>query len=223
MTQRTISVAGLAKLSGQSQSRLHGPHLALFDCDGTLVDSQEAIVGAMNVAFDARGLPPPPAEAVRRVVGLSLLEAVAALLPGLGRPEHEAVTSLYREAFAAQRAAGLHQDPLYPGAVAALDALADAGWLLGIATGKSMRGLLAILEGHGLRERFVTLQTPDSCRGKPDPHMVECAMAQTGAAASATVVIGDTIYDIGMARAAGAIGIGVGWGYLARENLLRDG
>ena len=199
--------------SGQNQFRLDEPHLALFDCDGTLVDSQDAIIGAMSAAFGTRGLPQPPAEAVRRVVGLSLLEAVAALLPDADREEHVAVTDLYREVFAAQRGAGLHQAPLYPGAVAALDALTDAGWLLGIATGKSMRGLLATLELHGLRERFVTLQTPDSCRGKPDPHMVECAMAQTGAKASATVVIGDTIYDIGMARAAGAIGIGVGWGY----------
>lgn len=200
-------------ISGQNEFRPRGPHLALFDCDGTLVDSQAAIIGAMNAAFGTRGLPQPSADAVRRVVGLSLLEAVAALLPDADRLEHEAVTDLYREVFAAHRIAGLHSAPLYPGAVATLNALTDAGWLLGIATGKSMRGLLATLELHGLRERFVTLQTPDTCRGKPDPHMVQCAMAQTGAERGATVVIGDTIYDIGMARAAGAIGIGVGWGY----------
>jgi len=213
MTSTKIPAPGPAELSAPRQQRLHGPHLALFDCDGTLVDSQEAIVGAMSAAFGARSLPQPPPEAVRRVVSLSLLEAVAALLPGADRQEHEALTELYREAFAAHRVAGLHRDPLFPGAVEALDALAEAGWLLGIATGKSMRGLLATLEPHGLRERFVTLQTPDHCRGKPDPHMVERAMAETGAAAAATVVIGDTVYDIAMARAAGAIGIGVGWGY----------
>lgn len=187
--------------------------LAVFDCDGTLVDSQAAIVGAMNAAFSSCALLLPPPESVRGVIGLSLDHAISALYPA-GEPARIAeLNRLYCEAFAAQRAAGEHADPLYPGAIEALDALAADGWLLGVATGKSMRGLLATLERHSLRERFVTLQTADICRGKPDPHMVERAMSEVGARGRNTVVIGDTAYDMQMARSARAYAIGVSWGY----------
>lgn len=201
----------------------HLPALAVFDCDGTLVDSQSAIVGAMESAFTSCGLARPAAAAVRRVIGLSLDQAIAALLPDAARPEIERLTRLYCAAFAEQREAGHHEDPLYPGVREALDALEQVGWLFGVATGKSTRGLLATLERHGLSRRFVTLQTPDTCRGKPDPHMVECAMAAVGALPARTLVIGDTIYDIGMARSAGAHAIGVSWGYHVAAELTAAG
>lgn len=197
--------------------------LAVFDCDGTLVDSQSAIVGAMDAAFKDAGIHPPPAAAVRRVIGLSLDRAISTLYPVGGPREIDRLSKTYCEAFAAQRAAGQHHDPLYPGVVEALDALRGRGWLLGVATGKSTRGLLATLERHGLRDRFVTLQTPDTCRGKPDPHMVECAMAEVGASPQRTVVIGDTVFDIGMARAAGAFAVGVSWGYHVPHELTAAG
>lgn len=198
-------------------------HLAVFDCDGTLVDSQSAIVGAMDAAFMEAGVAPPPAAAVRRVIGLSLDRAISTLYPAGGPREIERLTRTYCDAFAAQRAAGQHSDPLYPGVIAALDLLQARGWLLGVATGKSTRGLLATLERHGLRDRFVTLQTPDTCRGKPDPHMVECAMSDVGAQPERTVVIGDTVFDIGMARAAGAFALGVSWGYHVPHELTAAG
>lgn len=197
--------------------------LAVFDCDGTLVDSQSAIASAMDAAFHACGLAAPPVTAVRRVIGLSLDRAISTLYPAGGEREITRLSKIYCEAFADQRAAGLHHDPLYPGVVDALRSLADGGWLLGVATGKSMRGLLATLERHGLHGHFVTLQTPDTCRGKPDPHMVECAMAAVGARPEHTVVIGDTIFDIGMARAAGAFALGVSWGYHVPEELTHAG
>ena len=197
--------------------------LAIFDCDGTLVDSQSAIVGAMHAAFTGCGLAAPAAPDVRRVIGLSLGHAISTLHPAGAEPQIAQLTRDYCEAFAAQRAAGAHADPLYPGVVEALDALRAAGWVLGVATGKSMRGLLATLERHGLRDRFVTLQTPDTCRGKPDPHMVECAMNDVGARAADTIVIGDTVYDIGMAVAAGAHALGVSWGYHAAAELTAAG
>lgn len=197
--------------------------LALFDCDGTLVDSQSLIAGAMSAAFTASGLTPPPPESVRRVIGLSLDVAIARLLPdGEGRPL-EPLVKLYCDAFAAARAAGEHHDPLYPGAREAIDALLEDGWLLGVATGKSRRGLFATLERHGLRDRFLTFQTPDTCRGKPDPHMVECAAGELGVARARTVVIGDTVFDVKMARAAGAFALGVSWGYHAADELYAAG
>jgi len=197
--------------------------LVVFDCDGTLVDSQSAIVGAMTAAFLAVGRAAPDATAVRRVIGLSLDRAVEVLAPTESLSARDALVEHYRRAYAAQRAAGAHADPLYPGAVEALDELARDGWLLGVATGKSMKGLLATLERHGLRERFVTLQTADICRSKPDPHMVERAMEEAGARPRETVVVGDTVYDIAMARAAGAAAIGVAWGYHAAEELTAAG
>ncbi|MEA1676692.1 HAD-IA family hydrolase [Nitrospirillum sp. BR 11163] len=198
--------------------------LALFDCDGTLVDSQHAIIAAMAAGFASQGLTPPPDEAVRRQVGLSLEVAVLGLLPeGVGAGAVAGIVAAYKDAFFANRAKGIAQEPLYPGLVAALDALEAAGFLLGIATGKSHRGLVATLEHHGLNGRFVTLQTADRAQGKPSPDMALRAMAEAGADPATTVVIGDTSYDMQMARNAGAAALGVAWGYHAPKSLLAAG
>ncbi|MEE8272697.1 MAG: HAD-IA family hydrolase [Alphaproteobacteria bacterium] len=187
--------------------------LVLFDCDGTLVDSQRSIVAAMTTAWRGAGLPDPDPASVRRIVGLSVVEGMARLLPRESTVAHEALAVRYRQAFFEQRRAGDVSEPLYPGALPALDALADAGVLLGVATGKSRRGLVATLEHHGILDRFVTLQTADGGPSKPHPDMVHRALRETGADAADTVVIGDTVFDIRMARAARARSIGVAWGY----------
>lgn len=187
--------------------------LALFDCDGTLVDSQYAIVAAMNAAFVALGLPLPDAAAVRRVVGLPLVQAIAVLLPDAQPRLHVTLADRYKLAFADARNRGVHEEPLFPGIRGALDALEGAGLLLGVATGKSRRGLVATLDQHGLLDRFTTLQTSDTGPGKPHPDMVFRALAETGVEASDTVVIGDTTYDMLMAGSARAGAVGVAWGY----------
>lgn len=187
--------------------------LALFDCDGTLVDSQFSIIDAMTAAWAEHGLGEPDPLEVRRMVGLPLVEAVALLLPALDRGTHEAVAESYKQAFAASRARGEVDEPLFPGILDTLAALEEAGVLLGIATGKSRRGLDAVLKGHGLTGRFVTLQTSDACPGKPHPHMVQRALGETGVDGTRTVVIGDTTYDILMARNARVASVGVSWGY----------
>jgi len=197
--------------------------LAVFDCDGTLLDSQHSIVAAMHAACDARGLPRPPAEAVRRLVGLPLLSTIQVLFPGVDPDEHARVRASYSEAYHAMRLNGRMHDPLYPGALDALAAIEGAGWLLGLATGKSHRGLVATLDSHGLIERFVTLQTADRALGKPHPDMLLKAMSETGAEASATVMIGDTTYDMEMARSAGTFALGVAWGYHGAEDLRAAG
>lgn len=193
--------------------------LAVFDCDGTLVDSQHAIVACMAAAFAAEGLSPPEAAAVRRVIGLPLTECMARLSPEHPAPRHLRLTAAYKDAFFALRQRPDHDEPLFDGAVAALDRLEENGFLLGIATGKARRGLVAVLERHGLSRRFVTLQTSDVAPGKPHPAMLERAMAETGIAAEDTVMIGDTSFDMLMARNAGVRGIGVGWGYHPSEEL----
>ncbi|MBK8907589.1 MAG: HAD-IA family hydrolase [Rhodospirillales bacterium] len=197
--------------------------LCVFDCDGTLVDGQAPIVAAMAAAFAAHGHPPPAAAAVRRVVGLSLVEAIARLLPEGDAAAWGALARAYSDAFAESRRIGAVAEPLYPGALACLEALEDGGWVLGLATGKSRRGALATLARHQLVSRFVTVQTADVALGKPSPDMVLRAMDDAGAAPSATVMVGDTTYDMMMACSAGALAVGVTWGYHGIEELTASG
>ena len=197
--------------------------LAVFDCDGTLVDSQHSIVASMHRSFDAHGFARPAPNDVRRVVGLPLREAIVRLLPDGVEDDHARLEAGYIEAFRGLREQGAVIDTLYPGAIAALDALGAGGWILGVATGKSSRGLLATLQTHGIRDRFMTLQTADMGPGKPNPDMLLNAMKETGADPDATVMIGDTTYDMEMARRAGAMALGVAWGYHPEEDLLSAG
>ncbi|HEV2865014.1 MAG TPA: HAD-IA family hydrolase [Allosphingosinicella sp.] len=187
--------------------------LAIFDCDGTLVDSQHNICLAMESCFAAAGLAPPPRERTRAVVGLSLTEAMRAMLPEHDPEFHAELAEAYKRAFQGMRARGLAEEPLYEGVAELIDRLETEGWLLGIATGKSDRGLALCLDCHGLAQRFCTLQTADRHPSKPHPSMIEQAMADAGAAPETTLMIGDTSYDMAMARAARATAIGVGWGY----------
>ena len=187
--------------------------LAVFDCDGTLIDSQASICRAMTVAFEQAGLVAPASAAVRRLVGLSLPGVVAALLPDVDTVLRSVVVDNYRRAFQGLRARGLLDEPLFVGVAEALAMLADTGWTLGVATGKSDRGLALALDAHGLRDRFATLQTADRHPSKPNPAMLNAAMAEAGASPETTVMIGDTAYDMAMAVAAGAEPVGVAWGY----------
>jgi phosphoglycolate phosphatase len=187
--------------------------LAVFDCDGTLVDSQHVIVTCMAAAFSAEGLTPPTPEAVRRVIGLPLVECMAKLSPLEQAARHSRLTEAYKDHFFVLRQKPDHLEPLFEGALEALTTLEDAGWVLGVATGKARRGLLAVLERHGLEARFATLQTSDIGPGKPHPAMLERAMAEVGVSPADTVMIGDTSFDMLMARSAGAGALGVSWGY----------
>jgi phosphoglycolate phosphatase len=191
--------------------------LVIFDCDGTLVDSQHMICAAMRQAYEANNLSVPPREHLLAIVGLSLPDAFRRLAATTSREaDHpvEALVTCYKNAFAELRSSIDHLEPLYPGAREAVDTLAARpDTLLGIATGKSQRGVRAVLGRHGLAERFATIQTSDDAPSKPHPGMVLAAMRETGAAPHDTVVVGDTVFDLEMARAAGAHAIGVAWGY----------
>ena len=195
--------------------------LAIFDCDGTIVDSQANICLAMEECFARAGLAAPARERTRRVVGLSLVEAMQAMLPDAAPAVHRSLAEDYKHAFQRLRGRGLVEEPLFAGIAELIDGLDADGWLLGVATGKSDRGLHLCLEHHGLHARFVTLQTADRHPSKPHPSMIEQAMADAGAAPETTLMIGDTSYDMAMARAAGATAVGVAWGYHAPEE-LRD-
>lgn len=188
-------------------------HLVLFDCDGTLVDSQASIVAAMHEAFRGAGIAPPAAAAVKRIVGLTVADAISVLAPDTQEDDRAALAASFRSAFAALRANGFLEEALFPGWIEALDALEADGYLLGVATGKSMRGLAATLAAHGLDRRFVTMQTADIGPGKPSPEMLFRAMTEAGTGPRDTVMIGDTTFDMQMAVNAACAGIGVAWGY----------
>lgn len=197
--------------------------LAIFDCDGTLVDSQANICLAMEHAFDEVGMTPPSRHATRRIVGLSLVEAMRVLLPDAEAQVHSDMAERYKASYLILRNNGLEHEPLYDGIAALLSSMDESGWLLGVATGKSDRGLERCLDHHGIKGLFVTLQTADRHPSKPHPGMVYQALADAGVEAKDSVVIGDTVYDIHMGKAAGTRTIGVNWGYHPVDELRSAG
>jgi phosphoglycolate phosphatase len=197
--------------------------LAIFDCDGTLVDSGATIHAALRETFARHGLDVPPPRAARRVIGLSLQEAMTELLPDAGPELHLQLVEDYKNVFMEMRVGGRVDQPLFRGVIELLDALEEGGWLLAVATGNSDRGLKHCLERHDIHARFVSLQTADRHPSKPHPSMVLQAIADSDAAPETTFVVGDTSYDMAMAAAAHASGIGAGWGYHEAEDLIEAG
>ena len=197
--------------------------LAVFDCDGTLVDSQHSICSAMTMAFEGEKLVAPDKTTILSVVGLSLPLAIARLLPEAEADFHDHLSESYKRAFQQMRRDNAVSEPLYPGIAELIRQLDADGWLLGVATGKSDRGLNLCLSHHGIHAHFVTLQTADRHPSKPHPSMLLTAMADAGAIPETTVMIGDTSYDIDMALAAGTKALGVGWGYHPPADLIAAG
>lgn len=197
--------------------------LAIFDCDGTLVDSQHSIIKAMDMTCDTYKTNRISRDSVRRVVGLPLEIAMANLFKERSTKEHHEMAETYRQHFRKMRIDGDVEEPLFPGTLEALNQLESNGWLLGVATGKAMRGLIPTLETHNLQDKFVTLQTACRAMGKPHPEMVEKALNETGVEAQNAIVIGDTTYDIHMAGNANVKSIGVAWGYHDIDELTHAG
>lgn len=194
----------------------------VFDIDGTLVDSQNLLVAAQEATFAAHGLPAPSRELVLSVVGLSLGETFRALAGPDG--PHEALEATYRATFQRLLAEPALASPLFAGADALVRDLAGReDHLLGIATGKSQRGVRRLFDAHGWHTLFASVQTADDAPSKPHPAMLEQAMGEVGAVPAETVMIGDSTYDMQMARAAGCRAVGVGWGYCPVEALEEAG
>ncbi|MEM1371088.1 MAG: HAD-IA family hydrolase [Pseudomonadota bacterium] len=213
------------------------PRLVVFDCDGTLADSQFAITSAMQTAFTACGLTAPARADVLAVVGLSLPIAIAKILQAQNSSAQTfpkqacsetvniaALAEAYKSAFKAQRAKAEFDEPLYPGIRELLEKLAaQPETLLGVATGKSMRGLRALLDRQNLTDLFTTLQTADTHPSKPHPAMLQAALTETGAEPQHAMLVGDTVFDMEMARACGVTAIGVSWGYHPADDLTQSG
>ncbi|MEM9740553.1 MAG: HAD-IA family hydrolase [Pseudomonadota bacterium] len=195
-------------------------NLAIWDMDGTIVDSREIIGWAMDRAFEACGRPAPGYEQTRQIVGLGLKEACAQLVPeGLSEVEIKALAEAYSAAFISRREDADFSEPLYAGALETLERLADAGWLIAMATGKSRRGIRALFEMHPLEQYFDTIHCADDGPGKPHPAMCLDAMDKMGAEPHQSIMIGDAIHDIRMGRSAGVYTMAVTWGFGLRNEL----
>jgi len=195
--------------------------LIVFDVDGTLVDSQDLIVAAQGATFRAHGLEPPSRERSLSIVGLSLLQAFRVLAPD---GPAESLAEGYKTAFQRLRADPAYREPLFKGAAELLAEFAARDDVeLGIATGKSRRGVAHLLDRHGWAGIFATIQTADDHPSKPHPAMLEKALAETGADRRDSVMVGDSTFDMAMARDAGIGAIGVSWGYHRPEALRESG
>jgi phosphoglycolate phosphatase len=200
------------------------PILIVFDCDGTLADSQHIITEAMRFAFQSTGLVAPERSIVLRIVGLSIGEAVAALAPDQCQARREEVVRVFRERSTALRLNSNMREPMFPGAASLLRTLTEReGVILGLATGKSRRGAARIIEQNGLDGVFATIQTADDAPSKPHPAMLFQAMKEAGTSPETTIMIGDTTYDMLMAASAKVAGIGVTWGYHTKAELRHAG
>lgn len=196
--------------------------LIIFDMDGTLIDSVALIVETVTDAFAALDEPVPTETAIRSISGITAYDAMRILAPTASAERAEEILRSYKSHYG--RSAGVAREPLFDGALEALDRLQQRpDTILAVATGKGYRGALTLLERHAIVDRFHSIETPDHNRGKPDPQMIESAMAKAGIAPDETIMVGDTVHDMRMAKAAGVGAIGVAWGYHEVTELLAVG
>ena len=199
-------------------------HFVVFDCDGTLVDSAHLIIEAMSMVWVAEGLGVPPSDRdIRAIVGLQLIEIMRLLYPGGMVSDYERMAQRYKVSFSEIRNRQDYQEPLYEHTKEMIDALLRVGIKLGVATGKSRNGLKETLKKHGLLDHFVSLKTSDDGPSKPNPTILLDAMRELGVEPSDTVMIGDTVFDITMAKNANVAAIGVNWGYHDASDLSLAG
>ncbi len=197
----------------------HAYELIIFDWDGTLMDSAAQIVRCFERAFADAKVPSPGDRAIRHIIGLGLTEAVAVLLPHADAATRTLVSDRYRGYFMALDTSEL---PLFTGVREGLQALIARGHLLAVATGKSRRGLDRVLANTGLADLFVVTRCADEAYSKPHPQMLEDILDRTGMGASQAIMVGDTTYDLIMARTAGVAGLAVSYGTHTRDQLLAE-
>lgn len=197
--------------------------LAAFDLDGTLIDSAGSIVDGVMACWEACDFPPPDREHVRRIIGLPWEDSVETLLPGAGEPEFDRIKAYNDEVARGERARPERREDLFPGVIEALGGLDSAGYLLAIITSRSTRRLVELLGEHGISDRFISLKTTDNGPGKPNPYLMDRTLAENGVEARHAVMIGDTTYDMLMARGAGTAAVGVSWGVHESDELREAG
>jgi phosphoglycolate phosphatase len=196
------------------------PSLVILDCDGTLVDSAGHIAAVFNQAIVSLGYAPLPAERIARIIGLSFDDALQRLLPDSKEDERARIIHAYRARYAVD---GVGRDPLFAGVREFLGGVRHEGRLMAMATGKSRAGALRVIAEHQLTHYFAAIRTGDVCRPKPHPEMLWQILDELGVSADRAVMVGDTTFDVEMARAAGIRAVGVGWGAHHSEELAEAG
>ncbi len=197
--------------------------LAIFDVDGTLVDSRASIHACLGWAFEGQGLPAPTYDQGRMIVGLSLHEAMATLAPDAPPATVDALTQGYKDGWTTMHARKGFEEPLYSGAAELLAGLRADGWKIAMATGKSRRGVETVIAMHGWAEVFDSTHCADDGPGKPHPAMVREALKAANASPAEAVMIGDTAFDMTMARGAGVRALGVAWGFHTADEIAAGG
>ena len=198
--------------------------LILFDYDGTIVDSAKMIVKGAIEAFRMCGLPDPDPSKVRENIGKPLATALDVYAPKGYKVNPEMISNAYRKWYAEQGRLGLQDEPLYPGMFKLINELKNhKEFNIGVATNKSRIALNNGLNKHNLNEIFDITLTMEEARPKPDPDMAIQAMSKFNIEKKSTVIVGDTINDIGLGVNAGINSIGVAWGYNSIEMLKNEG
>jgi len=189
--------------------------LIVFDWDGTVMDSTAVIAGSIQAACRDLGLTVPDDETARHVIGLGLEQALRYAAPDLPVAMYPDLVARYRHHFLAQDEA----IPLFDGARETIAELHDAGYRLGVATGKSRAGLDRAMESTGMKSYFHATRTADQTLSKPDPAMLFELMDELGASAGRTLMVGDTTHDVQMAQNAKVDVVAVGHGAHPPEQL----
>jgi len=197
--------------------------LAAFDLDGTLIDSAGSIVDGVMACWEACDFPPPDPRHIRRNIGLPWEESVEMLLPGAGEAEFARIRAYHDEVARGERSRPPRREAMFPGVIETLETLDRAGYLLAIITSRPSKRLVELLGEHGIADHFISLKTTDNGPGKPNPYLMDRTLAETGVAADAAVMIGDTTFDMLMARAAGTSALGVSWGVHGAAELRAAG
>jgi phosphoglycolate phosphatase len=197
--------------------------LAVFDLDGTLLDSANSIVTGVLDCWEVCGFPMPDSEQVRRIIGLPWDQSVRLLLPGAGDEEFALIGAYHDEIRRGERTRPHREEGLFDGVIDLLDALEEVGYLLAIITSRSSGRLNELLDAQGIGNRFISLKTTDNGPGKPNPFLMNQTLSETGVNREETVMIGDTTFDMLMARSAGTSAIGVSWGVHERDELQEAG
>ena len=196
--------------------------LVVFDLDGTLIDSEALIIGAVSDAFRAVDEAVPDEAAIRSISGITARDAIAILAPTADEARIDVLLDSYVAHYGRRSTSA--REPLFVGALEALERLQAAPeTILAVATGKGYQGAVTLLEHHGIIGRFNSIETPTHNRGKPDPQMLHTAMGKAGVDADRTVMVGDTVHDMRMAKAAGVKALGVAWGYHEIADLKEAG
>jgi phosphoglycolate phosphatase len=197
--------------------------LAIWDVDGTLVDSRASIFESAKAVYACIGLPEPAYDDVRQIVGLPLREGLQVLLPNFTEADIDQAVASYKASFGERVTQPGYVEPLYDGAAETLDNLRRDGWLIAMATGKSRRGVEHIIAMHGWADLFDSTHCSDDGPGKPHPAMVLEALRVLEVKPEDAIMIGDTAHDMRMAKAAGVYAQGVSWGFHTADEVLAGG